>query len=159
MSKQFQIDLQKARVVEELVADVLTSVASGWTFELVGDQPQYFHKGDIIATAANGEKHFIEVKNDSCIAESGNVLCEEENYFKSGGYYSKGNIYSDYEIYCVVSQQERKMYFIDFKVMQQIYKRCGDYCYKNHWEQISYFYLLPLHRIKQFGGLIKVLNY
>ena len=37
MSKQFDIDLQKARVVEEFVADTLTTLASGWTFELVGD--------------------------------------------------------------------------------------------------------------------------
>lgn len=117
MSKQFEKDLAEARVVEELVRDTLAALAPEYEFKCVGDVPEYYHRGDILALGEN-QVRYIEVKNDGTIAESGNVLVEEENYFKSGDYYSKGNIYSDYDIYCVVSQEERKMYFIDFKVMK-----------------------------------------
>ncbi len=96
MSKQFNIDLANARSAEHLVLDVFTSLTDKYSFEFVGDNSKYYHKGDIIARAANGEEVFIEVKNDSRIAATGNILCEEENYFKFGDYWNKGNMYSDY---------------------------------------------------------------
>jgi hypothetical protein len=42
------------------------------------------------------------------------VLCEEEIFYKDGGYFGKGNMKSNYDIYCIVSQSERKIYVIDF---------------------------------------------
>ena len=57
----------------------------------------------------------IEVKNDSCIASSGNILCEEENYIKADNRMIKGNMYCDSDIFCIVSQQARKIYVLDFK--------------------------------------------
>lgn len=50
------------------------------------------------------------------------------------------------------------MYFIDFDVLRQIYKK-GDFMILRHPEQYSECYLLELCRIKQFGGIIKVLSY
>ena len=47
--------------------------------------------------------YFIEVKDDSRIADTGNVLCEERVFFREGNYYQKGFMYNDYEIFCVVS--------------------------------------------------------
>ena len=158
MSKQFNKDLAVARVVEELVKNTLAALTTEYTFKNVGDQPQYFHKGDIMALGEN-QVRMIEVKNDSRIHETHNILCEEENYFKEGGYYAKGNMYSDYDIYCVVSQAERKMYFFDFKVIRDNYKRYGEFKFKNHYDQESYFYTLPIGRVKQLGGLIRILEY
>lgn len=157
MIKQFYTDLENAKAAEKLVRDTLASLAPGMKFKWVGDQPEYFYKGDIIAYGED-KMYFIEVKDDSRIADTGNVLCEERVFFREGNYYQKGFMYNDYEIFCVVSQPERKMYFIDFKVLQQIYKK-GEYKEIHHPQQYSECYLLELCRIKQFGGLIKVLSY
>lgn len=78
---QFRKDLEAARASELLVYNYLLSLGlDGVSFELVNDNPAYYHKGDIIARAANKEIG-IDVKCDSRIAETSNVLCEEENYF------------------------------------------------------------------------------
>lgn len=158
MSKQFQKDLQEAKKAEQLVLNTLAALTDEYKFEYVADDKEFYHKGDILAIDASGNKTFIEVKNDGTIYKTGNVLCEEENYFKGGNYYAKGNIHSDYEIYCIVSQEERKIYVIDFKVLKAHYKQ-GDYAQKNHIDQISYFYLLPLGRVKQYGGLLHTIKY
>lgn len=47
--------------------------------------------------------YFIEVKDDSRIADTGRVLCEERVCYKDGDYFQKGFMYSDYDIFCVVS--------------------------------------------------------
>ena len=70
----------------------------------------------------------IEVKNDSVIHATGNVLCEEEVFYKEYGYYRDGFMYNDYEIYCVVSEPSRKIYVMDFKVLKEHYKE-GRYKY------------------------------
>lgn len=164
---QFQIDLAAARSSEQLVLDVLkkkidelpATVPEAWIhLENVGDNPAYFHKGDILALDELGRETMIEVKNDSCIARTHNVLCEEANYFFWTGERVPGNMYSDYEIYCVVSEQERKIYVLDFKIMKKIYKT-GIYTEIQHSENISYSYLLPLSRLERQGGILYILDY
>lgn len=102
MIKQFKIDMEKAKGAEHLVKDVLSSLCDSYKFSLVGCQKEYYHKGDIKATAADGTEIFIEVKDDSRIADTGRVLCEEQVFFNSG-YVQDGFMYSDYEVFCVVS--------------------------------------------------------
>lgn len=158
MIKQFWLDLEDARKVEDLVRETFSGMTSDYTFEDVSKERQYFHKGDIRATAADGRQIYIEVKNDGRIADTGNVLCEEENFFYDSGAYVKGNFYSDYEIYCVVSQEERKIYVMDFKVLKANYKK-GEFKAIRHPEQISYCYLLPLYIVKRYNGLIAEVSY
>lgn len=154
----FYRDLEKARKAEDLVRDVFASMTDDYTFTTVGDQREYFHKGDILAVDANGNKHFIEVKDDSCIGRTQNVLCEEEVFYNSIGDYLPGNMYSDYEIYCVVSQDTRKIYVIDFKVLKRIYHK-GRYTDMPHKDQTSFVYLVPVAMIKRENGLIAVIDY
>ena len=94
--------MEKAKGAEHLVKDVLSSLCDSYKFSLVGCQKEYYHKGDIKATAADGTEIFIEVKDDSRIADTGRVLCEEKVFFNSG-YVQDGFMYSDYEVFCVVS--------------------------------------------------------
>ena len=61
----------------------------------------------------NNKVYFIEVKNDSRIADTGNVLCEEEVYYKKNDYYGKGNMYSNADVFAIVSKQNQKIYFIN----------------------------------------------
>ena len=158
MVKNFQRDLERARVAEELVRDIFGNLTDNYTFESVGDQRQYFHKGDIKATDSNGNVHFIEVKDDSRIGETGNVLCEDEVFYDSIGDFVKGNMHSDYEIYCVISQPTKRIYVIDFKVLKSIYTR-GKYTAMEYSDQTSFVYLVPVAMVKKEGGMIAEIDY
>lgn len=155
---QFQKDLFEAHKAEQIVLDILSSLAPGYTFEDVSNDSKYYHKGDIKAVDSNGKEIMIEVKDDSCIYKTGNILCEEENYYFEADYYKRGNFYSDYEIYCVVSQQARKIYLFDFSILKQIYKK-GEYREIRHYENICCCYLLPLGWAKKYNALIKEIDY
>lgn len=103
--KDFYKDLCAAKPAEQLVLNKLSSLTTDWVFTDVSNQREYFYKGDILATAADGSKQlFIEVKNDSRIADTGNILCETEVYNKDGNYYIQGNMSNDTDIYAIVSQ-------------------------------------------------------
>ena len=158
MVRDFYSDLEKAKSAESLVANVFSSLTNDYTFEEVGDQREYFYRGDIKATTADGREVFIEVKNDSRIAETHNVLCEEEVFYKEGGYFGKGNMKSNYDIYCVVSQQDKKIYVIDFPILKANYRK-GEFKVIHHYDQATYCYLLPLGTIKKLGGLITTIEY
>ena len=60
--------------------------------------------GDIIITTTSGVSYNVEVKDDSVIAKTKNILCEDEVYYKKTGTYKIGNMYNNNtDIYCVVS--------------------------------------------------------
>lgn len=158
MLVNFKTDLVKGHRAEQVVKDVFTSLTDKYTFQDVSNNPSYYHKGDLLATAADGRQIMIEVKNDEVIYKTGNVLCEEEVYYKDADYFKDGYMYSDYEIYCVVSEPERKIYVIDFKVLKSIYRK-GEEKIINHYAQYSDVYLVPIGFIKQNGGLIDVIEY
>lgn len=154
----FWIDLNNARSAEQIVKDTFSTLTEEYSFYNVANEREYFHKGDIKAVGADGSEHFIEVKNDGRIADTQNLLCEESNYFFDTGATAKGNFYSDYEIYTVVSQAEQKIYVMDFKKLQAHYKS-GRYKEVYHPEQISCFYLCPLDDVRAWGAMIAEVNY
>lgn len=156
MVKGFYDDLKKARKSEALVKHILEKVAPENTYTLTGDWFQNY--GDIEVITPEGEIHYVEVKDDSCIAKTRNILCEEEVYYGDSGKTLPGNMYSNYEIYCVLSRAERKLYVIDFSVLRANYKR-GYYKEIPHPHQTTYAYMVELCKIKQWGGLIATLTY
>lgn len=159
MYNQFRKDLAQAKGAEELVLKTFSSLSDAYIFEDVSNDCMSFYKGDIKATEkATGKEIYIEVKNDSRIADTQRVLCEEENYFKNYGYYKDGGMHNDTDIYVVVSASEQKIYVMDFDVLKKNYKS-GYYMEINHPTQICYCYLLDLCRVKQYGGLIQIIDY
>ena len=158
MLANFKADLAKGHKAEQIVKDVFTSLTDKYEFTDVSNIPQFYNKGDLLATAADGRQIMIEVKNDEVIYKTGNVLCEEEVYYKDADYFKDGYMYSDYEIYCVVSEPERKIYIIDFKILKSIYRK-GENKIINHYAQYSDVYLVPIGFIKQNGGLIDIITY
>lgn len=101
--KEFLNDAAAAKPAEELVAAIMRSLVSTWNFEVIDGEDENQHKGDIRVTdPITGFSLFLEVKNDSRIAETGNVLCEYKKYFYDKGY-KDGNMTYDYEYYCVLS--------------------------------------------------------
>ena len=109
MILNFYSDLAKAKGAENIVRETFSQLASGYTFEDCSNDKECYYRGDIRAIAPDGREIYIEVKDDSRIHETHNVLCEYEVYYKESDYYGKGNMKSNYDIYCVVSQQERKI--------------------------------------------------
>ena len=158
MLANFKTDLVKGHRAELIVKDVFTSLTDKYTFTDVSNNPSCYHKGDLLATAADGREIYIEVKNDEVIHKTKNILCEEEVYYREADYFRDGNMYSDYQIYCIVSEPERKIYVIDFKVLKQHYKS-GEFKLIRHPQQESYTYLLSLGLLNKYGGLIDTITY
>ena len=157
---QFQIDLNEAARVERLACEVFQSLTNEYTIENVRNNPWYYTKGDLIARAADGREYFLEIKGDTRIGQTGNVFCEEMNYWRWQGEYTDGNMYSDYQYYCVVCEEKRVIYVMDFKIIQKHYNKHG-YEYKevNHKDNISYGYLFPLTEVKRLGGMVEEVRY
>lgn len=158
MIRDFFKDLADAKPAEQIVLNTLSSLATGWCFTDVSNIEEYRYKGDIRATNDNGQVFFLEVKNDSRIAETGNILCEYKNYIKDGSYFIKGNMTSNYDFYCVVSQQQRKIYIFDFSILQAHYTE-GKHRIIEHFDQDTWCYLLPVERMRELGGVIAELDY
>ena len=159
MVKEFERDLAIGKEAEEIVMDVVSALRSDLTLVDISGDFRYYHTGDIAAIDKKNNKiYFIEVKNDSRIADTGNVLCEEEVYYKKKDYYGKGNMYSNADVFAIVSKQNQKIYFIDFKVLKKNYTK-GTYKKIEHPAQDTHCFLCDLGRIKQWGGLIDEINY
>lgn len=121
MIPEFNEDLLKGQRAERIVYDTFNSLTAGYEFTNVANNPEYYHRGDIIATnLTTGKQTAIEVKNDGRTGKSRCILCEECVAYKNGDIVD-GNFYSDYEIYCVVCEDTREIIVMDFEVLKQIY--------------------------------------
>ena len=158
MLTNFYADLERGKAAEQIALNVLQDFSDYWTLESVSDVKECRYLGDIKATYITGNVQYIEVKDDSRIADTKNILCEEENYIKDSDYYIKGNMSCNGDLYAIVSQSERKIYLLDYKKLREIYKK-GEFKVINHAQQITYCYLLALSTAKRYGALITVLNY
>ena len=158
MLLNFKRDLEAAQEGERRVEMYFRGLTNKYDFKNVGSNPAYYHKGDILAIEKEtGREICIEVKQDSRIAQTGNVLLEDEvDYF--GISTKKGNLHSDYEIYCVVSPQKQKIAVLDFKVLKKYYRN-GTYKIIPHEDQVTFCYLLSLEEIERLGGVIAVIDY
>ena len=156
----FWKDLAYAHTVEKTALKAFQGATEDYKIVDVSNNREYYHKGDLKAIAADGREYMLEIKGDSRIHETGNVLCEEQNYWYDSGKYTQGNMYSDYEYYCVVSEAARKIAVIDFKVLKAHYADAHHRLIKiSHYDNESYCYLFPLKEIKELGGLVALLDY
>lgn len=108
MVKNFFSDLENSKEAEQMARVCLSALTSDYNFVDVSNIRDYFYKGDIMAIDAQGNRTFIEVKQDSRIHETGNVLCEDKVLFFDTGM-RRGNMQSNYDVYCVVSIPARTM--------------------------------------------------
>lgn len=158
MKEQFLKDLAAAKGAEETVLNTFSHLTDDYAFEDVSNKCSCFHKGDIkCIDRTTGKEIYIEVKDDSRIADTRNVLCEEFVHYNSG-YDVDGFMYNDYEIFAIVSKSERKIYVIDFKTLQKNYRK-GELKKIDHPHQYSITYLCGLHQIKAWNALITTIDY
>ena len=76
MTEQFYKDLAEAKTAENIVRDYLSSLGA-YKVEDISENPDFYYIGDLKLTKALGQVRYIEVKDDSRIHETKNVLCEE----------------------------------------------------------------------------------
>ena len=157
LKEQFNIDLQQGKEGEAIVAQYLSK--QGYQVEDVSNDPKCYHKGDLQILLPTGEKRYVEVKNDTVIGKTQNILCEEEVYYKDKGYFAPGFMYSDYDIYAVVSMDQQEIYFFDFSKLKEIYKRLGTYKRLHYPDQYSDCFLLEVCRAKQFKAFYGKVKY
>lgn len=159
MSFDFWQDLAAAKKVEKQAQEIFQRLTAEYTIVDVSDNKEYYHKGDLKAIAADGKEYMLEIKADSRIHETGNVLCEESVLFYENGKTAKGNMYSDYEYYCIVSEAARKIIVIDFQVLRAHYKHNHRGITIKHRESETYAYLFPYNEVKELGGVIAVIDF
>lgn len=159
MKEQFLKDLAAAKGAEQTTLEVFSSLTDDYAFEDISNECYFYHRGDIKGiNKTTGKEVFIEVKDDSRIADTRNVLCEELVYYKDSGYEVNGFMYNDYEIFAVVSKSERKIYVIDFNILKANYRK-GEFKQIDHPHQYSITYLCGLHQIKAWNALITTIDY
>ena len=160
MVSTFFEDLAEARVYEALVLEVLRNYKSNdYVFEDVTKDSEYYHKGDIVAYDTNTlEEKYIDVKNDSVMHKSHNILCEDKVFYKESNCYKKGFMYSDYDYIAFVSEPEKKIYMLDFALLKKHYK-LGKFIRVYHGEQDTLGYLLPLKKAELLGIIKAEINY
>lgn len=154
MLKDFARDKAAAKPAEELVYNILSSL--GYEVENVADQAEYRKRGDIKVILPLGEV-FVDVKHDKRIADTYNILCEVENYIIDDCYTIDGDMRKNYDYMAIVSVEAGKIYFLDFKVLQQIYRK-GEYKEIKHADQITICYLLPLGVARKYGAIKGVIE-
>lgn len=101
---QFLLDLDNGHEAERLVASVIEILGGGaYKVADLSSIKEYYYKGDLrVNNIQTKQSVLVEVKNDSRIHQTHNILCEDEVEYKGRGL-KKGNMYSDYQIYCVLS--------------------------------------------------------
>ena len=158
MLKKFSGDLRRAKVGERIVMQVLQSVyGNDYDFNDVSDNKEYWHKGDI-EIVRDGKTKYLDVKMDSRIAQTGNILCEDEVYFVESDSYQPGCIHSDYDYLAIISVEAKRIWIVDNHELQQHYKEGREFACR-HEEQTTYGYLFPLYRAKTYGMIKAIIDY
>lgn len=140
--------------------EVLASLTDKYEFHHIDNQEVLGKKGDIAAIdKTSGKIYYIEVKNDSRVAATGNVLCETQKYYYDTNKTKAGSMFYNYEYYIVHSAESRALYVIDFKKLKTFYTIMGSPIRIEHDEDITYGLLVRLKDIERFGALIKTITY
>lgn len=159
MVKGFWDDLSAAHNSELLVKNIFEQLTDVYTFEWVGNNREFFDKGDLVAYNTNtGKTSYIEIKLDSRIYDTKNVLCEDEVIFYDSGERRIGNIHNNFDVYVVVSYIGKKIYVLDGEALRANYQQ-GKYVTIHHEEQTTNAYLLSLYTLDDLDGVITVIDF
>ena len=182
MVSNFFKDLKKGKKGERIAKDVLECMTENYTFRDVSEEEEYRHLGDIeikYSYDSYREKfnvkpdylpmpqelfdlynlsYFIDVKDDSRIGDTGNILCEEKVYYKKNGIVKDGFMYNLYDYLAIVNEKDKMIYILDFHLLQKVYKQ-GRKMRLYYSDQYSDVYLYSLDKAKDNGILMAVIGY
>ena len=159
MRNDFKKELEKNRIAEVILLQVLSSIAENMVFEDVTNNPELFHYGDIKSTDKDGNVYYWDCKNDGVIHKTGRVFCETHKYFfrdmkRSAGFMENGK----YDYLCVVDRVDGRIYILDFSVLLRIHKNYKEvksiqsdaYCYGT---------VIPLNECRKQQALLYTIKY
>ena len=180
MFDKFKTDLNNAKEAEKIVKDVLESMTNDFDFQDVSEKKECWHLGDIKAyynycSYCSGfgfgdnplsydeyeeykYNYYIDVKDDSRIGDTGNILCEEKVYYKKNGIVKDGFMYNLYDYLAIVNEKDKMIYILDFHLLQKVYKQ-GRKMRLYYSDQYSDVYLYSLDKAKDNGILMAVIGY
>ena len=114
--------------------------------------------GDIIAKKDDGEYWYIDVKDDSRIADTHNILCEDKVYYRKQAEFKDGFMHSGYNFLAIVSQPEKKIYIVNFDKLRKHYKE-GERREMHYSWQYSVCYLFPLKLAYKYNMIEAEIEY
>ena len=186
MFNKFKTDLNNAKEAEKIVREVLQCMTDNYCFTDVSDAKECWHLGDIEVNHSycaycdrydinhmydsdcnqlsyeefefNNSNYFIDVKDDKRIGDTGNILCEERVYYRKYCELVEGFMYSHYDYLAVVSKKEKRIYILDFHLLQKHYRQ-GRKIRLSYTEQWSDVYLYSLDKAKENGILLVTIEY
>lgn len=162
MVKGFYDDLKAAKKGESIVLNVLKSITTDYEFDDVSNDKTYWHIGDISVYDNAWDCHYyIDVKDDSCISYTGNILAEHRVWYKDSGW-EKGFMQTAcYDYVAYLSQADKKIYILDFPLWKKHYQNV----FKKHkyiphgGEQTTDAYLMSLNKAKELGIVLYEIDY
>lgn len=112
MFTDFLRDLQKAQTGENIVCDVLSKLLGedDYTINNVALDEQFYYKGDIAVTDSWGDTVYIDVKDDGCICNTGNILAEHRVWIRGKGWVDGFMQKAQYDYVAYLSQPDMKIY-------------------------------------------------
>ena len=153
-------DYEFGKIGEQITAKIFNLMGGKtYSFTMVGHLYEYRHIGDIICrNKLTNKETIIEVKNDTRIGTTGNVLCEIDNYYFDSGEHRKGNIYNPSDIYVVVSRDTHTLFVFNQEKLRQIMTRCR-LINIPHQDQITTGFLVPVELAQEEGALITTVDF
>lgn len=160
MANKFQKDLAKAKIGENIVFQVLQGCTDKYEIVNVSNEKDYWHKGDFILNDVDeGVSYFLDVKDDSRIYDTHNLLAEHKVWYKNGGL-KDGFMFSGYDYVAYLSQQDKIIYMLDFKLWQRYYLSKSDrHLNIGHGYQSTDAYLMSLDKARKLGIVIAEIEY
>lgn len=120
--EDFGNDIAIAAQAERILFDCIDAeLGLNYDVQLKTDDEVWYKRGDVAIFDYNGKDIGIDAKDDGVCYRTGNIFVEE--YIDWKYYYTDGWIKAKYDVLAVVSQEDCKIYFIDFARLKKEYKQ------------------------------------
>lgn len=162
MVKNFYSDLAKAKLGENIVRQVLQGCQDEYEIYDVSEDKEYWHKGDIeIYDVEEHISYYLDVKDDSRIHQTGNLLAEHRVWYAKGGWCEGFMQNSDYDYIGYLSQPDKMIYILDFRMWQKYYltKSQRHLQIPHGGAQTTDGYLMSLDTARKLGIVIAEIKY
>lgn len=163
MVKGFYEDLAIAKKGERIVLEVLQNFNNdAYEFTDVSNEKEYWHRGDIECYDDDWLcSYYIDVKDDSCISYTGNLLAEHRVWYKGSGWKEGFMQNATYDYVAYLSQADKKIYMLDFEAWKKQYRKV----FKKHiniphgGNQTTDAFLMPLNDARKLGIVVAEIDY
>lgn len=170
-------DANKNGYAESIAANLLRQQYPSCKVEIVADEQEFWHRGDIRVTLPNGTERYIDVKNDGVWGRTGNLNAEDElwkvDWVRYGNGFRDGFMRTaSYDGIMYMDTDRGTYLFINFKRWKEEYDKPGNFrvvgrnndsCGRKVMEhrdshgdvyETTYGYLNPVKRMIELGVVV-----